>query len=201
MPMEKIIMVVVLFFSVIVHEVAHGYVALLNGDPTAKMMGRLTFNPIPHIDPVGTILVPALLLLSQSGIMFGWARPVPVNPLNFRNYTQGEIAVSASGPLSNLLLAVIFAQVLIWAGDNAGLVVLCYQGVVINLFLMLFNLVPIPPLDGSRVVMPLLPRPWQYHYSRLEPYGFILILLLLYTGLLNFLIMPAFRWLAYWLLG
>lgn len=201
MPIEKLIMLVVLFFSVIVHEVAHGYVALLNGDPTAKIAGRLTFNPIPHIDPVGTILVPALLLLSQTGVLFGWARPVPVNPLNFRNLRQGEIAVSASGPLSNFLLAAVFAQILMWSGDNPGLEVLCYQGVVINLFLMLFNLVPIPPLDGSRVVMPLLPRTWQYYYAQLEPVGFILILLLLYSGILNFLIMPPFRALARLLLG
>jgi len=201
MPIEKVIMLVVLFFSVIVHEVAHGYVALLNGDPTAKISGRLTFNPIPHIDPVGTILVPALLLLSQSGVLFGWARPVPVNPLNFRNLRQGEVAVSASGPLSNFLLAAVFAQILMWSGNNPGLEVLCYQGVVINLFLMLFNLVPIPPLDGSRVLMPLLPRTWQYYYAQLEPVGFILILLLLYSGILNFLIMPPFRALARLLLG
>ena len=100
--MEQLIMLVVLFFSVIIHEMAHGYIALLNGDPTAKLSGRLTLNPVPHIDPVGTILVPALLFLSHSGILFGWAKPVPVNPRNFRNFTMGELSVSASGPLEQL---------------------------------------------------------------------------------------------------
>ncbi|MBW1917123.1 MAG: site-2 protease family protein [Deltaproteobacteria bacterium] len=195
------LMVVVLFFSVIVHEVAHGYIALLNGDPTAKNYGRLSFNPLVHIDPIGTILVPAILLLSHAGILFGWAKPVPVNPLNYRNYRQGEITVSVAGPLSNLLLAVIFAVVLRFAGDNPGLVRLCYYGCIINIFLALFNLIPIPPLDGSHVLLHLLPRPLDRYYAQLEPVGFVIILILLYTGVLNFIIMPIFRFLAAMLLG
>ena len=112
-------MLVVLFFSVIIHEISHGYIALLNGDPTAKLYGRLTLNPIPHIDPVGTILVPALLFLSHSGILFGWAKPVPVNPSNFRNFRTGELSVSAAGPLSNFFLAFVFAQLLPWTQSQS----------------------------------------------------------------------------------
>jgi Zn-dependent protease len=199
--MEQLIMVVVLFFSVIIHEVAHGYVALLNGDPTAKLSGRLTFNPIPHIDLVGTILVPGLLFISQSSILFGWAKPVPVNPRNFRNYRKGELTVSASGPLSNFFLAVVFAQLLPWVGDNPGFSLLCNYGVIINLFLMLFNLIPIPPLDGSKIVMTLLPHNLQQLYAQLEPVGFVLILILLYSGLSSVLIMPIFWFLKGVLLG
>jgi Zn-dependent protease len=199
--MEQVIMLVVLFFSVIIHEMAHGYVALLNGDPTAKLYGRLTLNPLPHIDPVGTILVPALLFFSQSGILFGWAKPVPVNPMNFRNYRTGELSVSASGPLSNFFLAAVFAQLLPWVGNNPGFFLLCKYGVIINLYLMLFNLIPIPPLNGSKVIMPLLPYSLQQLYAQLEPVGFLLILVLLYSGLWSILITPIFRFLMGILLG
>jgi Zn-dependent protease len=199
--MGLLIMLVVLFFSVIIHEVAHGYIALLNGDPTAKLYGRLTLNPLPHIDPVGTILVPALLLFSHSGILFGWAKPVPVNPANFRNYRTGEFSVSAAGPLSNFFLAVLFAQLLPWTMNNEGAAILCTYGVKINLILMLFNLIPIPPLDGSKVVMPLLPRSLQQLYVQLEPVGFVLILLLLYSGLWYALVMPVFHFLMGVLVG
>ena len=199
--MEQLIMLVVLYFTVIVHEVAHGYVALLNGDATAKLYGRLTFNPVPHIDLVGTILVPAILFFSQSGILFGWAKPVPVNPRNFRNYRTGELSVSASGPMSNFFLAAVFAQLLPWVGDNPGFFLLCKYGVIINLYLMLFNLIPIPPLDGSKILMPLLPRSLQELYAQLEPVGFLLILILLYSGVWSILIMPIFRFLMGILLG
>lgn len=193
--MEQLIMLAVLFFSVIIHEVSHGYVALLNGDPTAKIYGRLTLNPVPHIDPIGTILVPILLFLSHSSILFGWAKPVPVNPMNFRNYTTGEITVSAAGVLSNFILAVIFSQLLPFAQNNEGFFLLCKYGIIINLYLMLFNLIPIPPLDGSKILMPLLPRSLQQLYAQLEPWGFVLILVLLYSGLWSMLVMPVFRFL------
>ena len=143
------LMVVVLLFSVIIHEIAHGYVALRNGDPTARMLGRITLNPIPHIDPIGTILLPLLLLISGAGILFGWARPVPVNPRNYRNYRLGELTVSAAGPLSNLALAVLFALLAHHPFGNVGLLMLASFGVQINIFLALFNLIPIPPLDGE----------------------------------------------------
>ena len=194
------LMVVVLFFSVIVHEVAHGYVALLNGDPTAKLSGRITLNPVPHIDPIGTLLLPALLVLSGSRVLFGWARPVPVNPLNFRNYTWGEVTVSASGPLSNLALAVCFAFLLRLGLGNVGLVKLAYYGVSINIFLALFNLIPIPPLDGSHLLAAVLPRDLNRVYRHLEPVGFILILILFYTGIMGAVLMPIYRLIARFLL-
>ena len=150
--------------------------ALLNGDPTARIMGRITLNPVPHIDPVGTILLPLLLLLSHSGILFGWAKPVPVNPLNYRNYRWGEITVSAAGPLSNLALAAVFAFLL-----RLGLGIWALQtwpsyGVSINIFLALFNLIPIPPLDGSHILSILLPPDLLRLYHHLDQVGFILIL-------------------------
>jgi len=194
------LMVVVLFFSVIVHEVAHGYVALLNGDPTAKLSGRITLNPVPHIDPIGTLLLPALLVLSGSRLLFGWARPVPVNPLNFRHYTWGEVTVSASGPLSNLALAVCFAFLLRLGFVNVGLVKLAYYGVSINIFLALFNLIPIPPLDGSHLLAAVLPRDLNRLYRHLEPVGFILILILFYTGIMGAVLMPIYRLIARFLI-
>jgi Zn-dependent protease len=198
--LEIALMVVVLFFSVIVHEVAHGYVALLNGDPTAKLSGRITLNPVPHIDPIGTLLLPALLVLSGSRLLFGWARPVPVNPLNFRHYTWGEVTVSASGPLSNLALAVCFAFLLRLGFANVGLVKLAYYGVSINIFLALFNLIPIPPLDGSHLLAAVLPRDLNRLYRHLEPVGFILILILFYTGIMGAVLMPIYRLIARFLI-
>jgi Zn-dependent protease len=199
--LEAALMAVVLLFSIIVHEVAHGYVALLNGDPTARMLGRLTLNPGPHIDPVGTILLPLLLLISHAGILFGWAKPVPVNPLNYRDLRWGEITVSAAGPLSNLALAVAFALLLHLELGNVGLLKLAYFGVTINIFLALFNLIPIPPLDGSHILSILLPRDLARLYHYLDPVGFVLILILFYTGILSALIMPLYRAIAVLLLG
>ena len=194
-------MAIVLLFSIIVHEVAHGYVALRNGDPTAKIMGRITLNPRPHIDPVGTILLPGILLLTQAGLLFGWAKPVPVNPLNFRNYRWGEITVSAAGPLSNLALAVAFAFLLRLDLGNVGVMKMAYFGVTINIFLALFNLIPIPPLDGSHILAILLPPEMQRLYHQLDQVGFILILILFYTGVMGALLMPLYRAIAVFLLG
>ncbi|MGB8992663.1 MAG: site-2 protease family protein [Desulfobaccales bacterium] len=199
--LEAALMAVVLLFSVIVHEVAHGYVALLNGDPTARMLGRITLNPVPHIDPIGTILLPLLLLMTHAGILFGWARPVPVNPLNYRNYRWGEFAVSAAGPVSNLALAALFSVLLRLGFNNVGLMKLAYFGVSINIFLALFNLIPIPPLDGSHILAILLPRDLARLYSHLQPVGFVLILILFYTGILGAIIMPFYRAIALVLLG
>ncbi len=199
--LEMALMVVVFLFAVIVHEVAHGYVALLNGDPTARIMGRITLNPGPHIDPIGSILIPGLLLLSHSGILFGWAKPVPVNPLNFRNYRRGELTVSAAGPLSNLALAVVFAYLLRLDLGNVGVMKMASFGVSINIFLALFNLIPIPPLDGSHILSILLPSELRRLYHYLEPVGFILILVLFYTGIMGVLLMPLYRAIVTFLLG
>jgi Zn-dependent protease len=194
-------MAIVLLFSIIVHEVAHGYVALLNGDPTARVLGRITLNPGPHIDPVGTILLPGILLLTHAGLLFGWAKPVPVNPLNYRNYRWGEITVSAAGPLSNLALAVVFAYLLRLGLGNVGVMKMAYFGVTINIFLALFNLIPLPPLDGSHILAILLPPELQRLYHHLDQVGFILILILFYTGVMGALLMPLYRAIAVFLLG
>jgi len=199
--LEMALMAVVLIFSIVVHEVAHGYVALKNGDPTARILGRLTLNPIPHIDPIGTILLPLLLLFSGAGILFGWAKPVPVNPLNFRNYRWGEMTVSAAGPWSNLALAVLFSFLLHLGLVNLGLMKMALWGVQINIFLALFNLIPIPPLDGSHILAILLPRDLARLYAYLEPVGFILILVLFYSGLMGVVLMPLYRVIASFLLG
>lgn len=193
--------VVMLLFAIIIHEVAHGYVAWRFGDPTARFAGRLTLNPLPHIDLFGTIIVPGLLLLTGSSVIFGWAKPVPVNPMNFRHVRAGELAVSAAGPLSNLALAVLFAGLLHLGGSNLGLVKLAFYGVSINLFLALFNLVPIPPLDGSHIVSALLPYRLARLYEQLEPFGFILILVLFYTGIMSLILMPPYIFLRQLLLG
>jgi Zn-dependent protease len=198
--LEGALIAVVLLFSVIVHEVAHGYVALLNGDPTARMLGRITLNPIPHIDPVGTILLPLLLYIANLPII-GMAKPVPVNPLNYRNYRWGEFAVSAAGPMSNLILAGVFAVILRLGLANPGLMQLAYFGVSINILLALFNLIPIPPLDGSHILAIFLPRELARLYAYLQPVGFILILILFYTGVMTAILMPLYRRLAFFLLG
>jgi Zn-dependent protease len=198
--LEVALVVLVLLFSVIVHEVAHGYVALLNGDPTARMLGRLTLNPIPHIDPVGTILLPLLLYIAHMPIV-GMAKPVPVNPLNFRNVRWGEFAVSAAGPMSNLILAAAFSVLYRVGIENPGLKAMAEIGVSINIFLALFNLIPIPPLDGSHILALLLPRDLARLYTYLQPVGFILILILFYTGILSAVIMPLYRQIALILLG
>jgi Zn-dependent protease len=199
--MEAALMAIVLLFSVIFHEVAHGYVALLNGDPTAKIMGRITLNPGPHIDPVGTIILPLLLLMTHAGILFGWAKPVPVNPLNYRKYRWGEFAVSAAGPVSNLVLAGLFSILVRLGLNNPGLMQMAFFGVSINIFLALFNLIPIPPLDGSHIMALVLPRELARLYAYLQPVGFILILILFYTGILGAIIMPLYRQIALLMLG
>lgn len=189
----------VLLFSVIVHECAHGYVAEWWGDPTARMLGRLTLNPIPHIDLFGSILVPGLLLLSGSSILFGWAKPVPVTPQNFRDRRMGDITVSLAGPASNILLALVLAGVLGVASLLSGpagvagpVLALCYYGILLNFVLAVFNLLPIPPLDGSHVVANLLPRPAAYAYQSLGRFGLLIVFLLLFIpGLLGTIFLPA----------
>ena len=179
-------MLVVLFFSVVVHECAHGYVALRCGDPTARLAGRLTLNPLPHVDPIGTVLFPLLLVLSNTSLLFGWAKPVPVNPANFRNPAFDNVKVSAAGPASNLILGFAFAVVGTWlpvvspgAADFLG--PFFRYGVYINAVLAVFNLVPIPPLDGSHLLEYVLPRQWAWAYHRLRPYGFLLLILFMVT--------------------
>ena len=151
--------VAVLILSVIVHEIAHGYAANALGDPTAKLAGRLTLNPIPHIDPIGSVLIPGLMVLTNAGMLFGWAKPVPYNPYNLKNQRWGEAIVGIAGVATNLALAIVFALIArfsLASGEQvfAGLAaIICY----VNLFLGLFNLIPFPPLDGFTVLRGLLP--------------------------------------------
>jgi len=169
-------------FAITVHEVAHGWVALKCGDKTALMLGRLTFNPLKHIDLIGTIFVP-LILLALGGFIFGWAKPVPVNPNNLK-YRRQMALVSIAGPLANLIMAFLWALLMklgLYLSDHFTLasIPLIYMGqagVFINLMLGLLNLIPIPPLDGGRFVSALLPGKQAYYYDRLEPYGFIILL-------------------------
>jgi Zn-dependent protease len=191
------IWVLVLLFSIIIHEVAHGYVALRNGDPTAKLAGRITLNPIPHIDLMGSIILPVLLLVANSPFLFGWAKPVPVNPMNYRNLRWGEATVSLAGPGSNLLLAVMFALFyklgLVLGMGGLGLAKLAETGMKVNVILAVFNLIPIPPLDGSHILATMLPYNLARLYAQLEPFGFIILLVLFYTGIISFILLPIYK--------
>lgn len=189
--------IIPILLAITLHEVAHGYVANYFGDSTAKMLGRLTLNPIKHIDIFGTIIVPAILL-ALGGVLFGWAKPVPVNPRNLKNPRYNMVVVAAAGPLMNGLMAILWAAILkislvFFANQTMVfefLKAMAMIGIQMNLILMLVNLVPIPPLDGSKVVMGLLPGPMAYKFSRLEPYGFLIILVLLYFGILSAILVP-----------
>lgn len=187
-----------LIIAVMIHEIAHGLVALACGDPTARDAGRISLNPVRHIDPIGTIVVPLILALSGSGIMFGWAKPVPINLMRTRNPRQALWMTAIAGPLSNLLqallaVAVFYGLSTINAGGNSNLAieygaVACLLFAIINIVLMTFNLIPIPPLDGSRVMAALLPEELAIPYMRLERFGFIIIIILLNLSVFDGLI-------------
>ena len=154
----QLLFLVVLMLTIILHEVAHGYAALLLGDPTAEQEGRLTLNPIPHIDILGTLIIPGFLILTNAGILFGWAKPVPYNPYNLKG-RYGEAIVAVAGPGINILIAIVFGLLFRFGSGilPASLLLLCTVIVPVNLFLAFFNLIPIPPLDGSKIAMTLLP--------------------------------------------
>jgi Zn-dependent protease len=182
-------LIVPLIFAIVFHEVAHGWVARLLGDPTAARMKRLTLNPVRHVDPIGTIVVPGILALVKLPV-FGWAKPVPVNKWMLRNPRYGMMAVAAAGPASNLILAGLAALVLgLFAGQLSGaptpgstshfIALNLFNFLTINIFLALFNLLPIPPFDGSHIVEGLLPRAWVPAYAKLRPLGFPLVLMLI----------------------
>jgi Zn-dependent protease len=204
----------VLLFAITIHEASHGWAAAKFGDFTARSMGRVTLNPIAHIDPVGTVLLPLLLVLVGAP-PFGWAKPVPVNPFNLRNPRRDNLWISAAGPAANILAASLSLLVIVllklaspavsaFLGNFLlgrgglprgfhpleGLVIILFYGVLVNTYLAVFNLLPVPPLDGSGVLMGLLSEDAAQRFDRLRPYGFIIVVALIYLGLLQVIIRP-----------
>ena len=200
LSLERIALAAVpVILAITLHEASHGYVAKLFGDRTAEMLGRVTLNPLKHIDPVGTLLVPGLLLLMSraigGGFVFGWAKPVPVNFANLRNPKRDMLWVAAAGPASNFAMALAWVALAVAvgqgdAGSGDALSFMARVGVQINLVLMALNLLPIPPLDDGRIAASLLPGRAAYALSRVEPYGFFIVLALLATGYLETLMRP-----------
>ena len=206
--LEKIhliaVMIIPLLLAITIHEAAHGWIASKLGDRTAQQIGRVTLNPIKHIDPIGTIIVPLVMFL-LSGFVFGWAKPVPVNWRNLRNPRRDMAFVAIAGPLANLLMAISWAIIAkitisialtIQPTSTASIDILKYiiiaseYGILINLILLVFKLIPIPPLDGSRVISSLLPKKLAYNYNKIEPYGMWIIIGLLFVGALSSIILP-----------
>jgi Zn-dependent protease len=205
----------VLLFSVIIHEISHGYAALRMGDSTARDSGRLTLNPIPHIDLFGSVIVPLFSLLTVGHILIAWAKPVPVNPLNFDDEKRGEIIVSSVGPISNLIMAVICSLVTIlilrlqplFSNSNMGtaffdfLLKMFFGGISLNIILAVFNLIPIPPLDGSHVFRQFLPAQAAESYEHIGFFGIFLILILMrvplfqaaFNAVINFFYIPLYQ--------
>jgi Zn-dependent protease len=200
LSLQVVILVAVLIMSVVVHEVAHAWQARREGDDTAHNLGRITLNPLPHLDPLGSVIIP-LLLAWQGGIIFGWAKPVPVNPSNYREYVAGDIRVSLAGIVSNLglaVLATLLAGVVLKLTGGVGIGRPIFQAldyaIFINLILAFFNLIPIPPLDGSHVLAHALPAEWAEKYRELGRYGLLIVMAFVFLapGALNLLLTPVY---------
>lgn len=194
MGIETIAIIIALILSIVIHEVSHGYMANWLGDPTARLAGRLNLNPIVHLDPLGSVIIPALLIITNAGFLFGWAKPVPYNPYNLRNQKWGEALVAGAGPAVNILIAIIFS-VFIRLADVLSLdaTIVSFFGyiVFINILLAFFNMIPIPPLDGSKILAALLPYGAAMKYRELtmmvERYGIFILFIFIF-------IMIQFLW-------
>lgn len=189
---------VVVLFSIILHECAHGLAAERLGDPTAREAGRITLNPIPHLDPIGSILIPGIMLLMSlmggRAILFGWAKPVPINPYNLNNPKRDMMWIGLSGPATNFAVAIVLALLtrLLVVPASLGANILFY-GVAINLLLGFFNLIPIPPLDGSRILTGLLPEEYAYRINSIGRFGFIIIIILFISGVFSIIFAMVLR--------
>jgi len=189
--LQGITQYLVLLFSLSVHESAHAWTALQQGDDTALREGRISLNPIVHIDPIGTVLLPLIMLFTpMGGFLFGWAKPTPVQPRHFKNFRLGQILTSGAGPVSNFLLAILFtifyAIALRLVTPQSPVLFLLWTGVYLNVILGVFNLIPVPPLDGSWIASWGLPRKWGDLYDRyMEPYGYLILIGLIVTGVIG----------------
>jgi Zn-dependent protease len=196
---QFIIFFPIFLFSLSFHEASHAWMANRLGDPTARLMGRMTLNPLAHIDWIGTVLFPLMMFLMPGLLLFGWAKPVPVDPRNLRGGRKGNLRVAAAGPISNMLLALAFAGVIhliVSTGIRAKTAVIVSQlldtGVYLNLMLAFFNLIPIPPLDGSGVLEGVLPARYLEGYERIARYGFLILIACLYLGVFRYLTIPIY---------
>jgi Zn-dependent protease len=195
-----LIYIIPLLFAITLHEAAHGWVASKLGDHTARMMGRVTLDPTKHIDPIGTIAIPLVLLLSSSGFIFGWAKPVPINFNALRNGKNGMIWVALAGPGANIVMAIcwLFVMIIAIKMNITVLIEMGRVGILVNCVLAVFNLLPIPPLDGSRVISALLPNRLAYQYNQLEQYGLYILLGLMFLGGFNYLVRPWVELILSW---
>ena len=200
------ISIIPVLLAITVHEAAHGYAAKHFGDKTAYFLGRITLNPIKHIDPIGTVVIPGMLLLLSAPFLFGWAKPVPVNFSNLNNPKKDMMWVALAGPASNLVMAIIWAISLgLFKSSGASyalfVIGMAQVGIMINLVLMLLNLLPIPPLDGGRMAVSLLPSPWSYKLASIERYGMFILIFLIVSGLLSAILLPLLRFFQGILIG
>jgi Zn-dependent protease len=182
--MQEIIFILILIFSIVLHEIAHGFAALHNGDETAKYAGRLSLNPLKHLDLMGSVILPIVCIILPGTFLFGWAKPVPINPRNFFNERKGIIEVALAGVLTNLAIALVFGLLIRFAPTLSiadPFIILVFSAVVyINILLALFNLLPIPPLDGSKILLELLPHHLKEKFQSLQQYSFILIIMFIF---------------------